>query len=282
MSQLRQVEGRRNSKLIPSGIFFQWWQPQMYSGPLADVRVRRALNLATDRRRLIGIWGGRQRARPTCQVLPQRIRGYQPYCPYTAQADLAGGLWRAPDLARARRLAAEAGANRDDVVTVAVNADDPVRVATAQYFTQLLRQLGFPSRLRRYPDLQTVYSEAGKRRSQTDVAVAGWASDFPRASDFFSNLLTCESYQPAGEFNLNLSGFCDPGLDRQINRARALATQDPAASAGLWARVDRRVVDRAPWVAFVNRAGLELTSKRIGNYQRNPQFGVLLEQLWVR
>ena len=43
------MQGKRNSKLIPSGIWFQWWQPQMYTGPLTDVRVRRALQWAFDR-----------------------------------------------------------------------------------------------------------------------------------------------------------------------------------------------------------------------------------------
>ena len=49
VATLPQVEGKRNSKLIPSGIWFQWWQPQMYFGPLKDVKVRQALQWAFDR-----------------------------------------------------------------------------------------------------------------------------------------------------------------------------------------------------------------------------------------
>jgi peptide/nickel transport system substrate-binding protein len=60
VSQLPQVQGKRNSKLIPSGIFFEWWQPQMYFGPLADVRVRRALMYAFDRKKDNEIaWSGK-------------------------------------------------------------------------------------------------------------------------------------------------------------------------------------------------------------------------------
>lgn len=51
VADLVQVEGKNDSKLIPSGIYFQWWQPQLYSGPLADTRVRQALMYAFDRRR---------------------------------------------------------------------------------------------------------------------------------------------------------------------------------------------------------------------------------------
>ena len=32
VATLPQVDGKRNSKLIPSGLFFQWWQPQMCFG----------------------------------------------------------------------------------------------------------------------------------------------------------------------------------------------------------------------------------------------------------
>jgi ABC-type transport system substrate-binding protein len=60
VATLPQVEGKRNSKLIPSGIFFQWWQPQMYFGPLADVKVRRALQWAFDRKTDNKVaWAGR-------------------------------------------------------------------------------------------------------------------------------------------------------------------------------------------------------------------------------
>ena len=49
VATLPQVEGKKNSKLIPSGIFFEWWQPQMYFGPLADMKVRLALQYAFDK-----------------------------------------------------------------------------------------------------------------------------------------------------------------------------------------------------------------------------------------
>jgi ABC-type transport system substrate-binding protein len=60
VAQLPQVEGQADSKLIPSGLFFQWWQPQMYTGPLADKAVRKALAWAFDRGKVNEIaWGGK-------------------------------------------------------------------------------------------------------------------------------------------------------------------------------------------------------------------------------
>jgi ABC-type transport system substrate-binding protein len=165
-------------------------------------------------------------------------------------------------------------------VTVAVDRQ-PIKEATGRYFVQVLKRLGFRARLKVYPNISALYEKAGDPRTHTQSAVSGWRSDFPRASDFFGNLLTCASYQPGG-FNLNSTGFCDPALDRELRRAQDLAATDAAASARLWSSIDRRVVDASPWVAYLNATGLELTSKRVANYQRHPQFGVLIDQLWVR
>jgi peptide/nickel transport system substrate-binding protein len=278
--RLREISTRFSSLAHPFA------QPETYYmslntkiAPFDDVRMRRALNLATDRQKLVELWGGSQLARPTCQVLPPGIAGYRPYCPYTAKPN-AAGLWRRPNLAEARRLIATAGGAHGSV-TIAVNRDDPAKAAIGRYFAGLVKELGFQAHLRPYPDSQALYVAAGDPRTRTQLAFSGWSSDFPRASDFFSTLLTCASYQPHG-FNLNAAGFCQPPLDREIGKAQALASSDAAASAALWSRVDHQVVDAAPWIPFLNGAGLELASKRVANYQRNPQFGVLIDQLWVR
>jgi YVTN family beta-propeller protein len=279
--RLREIATRfpsRAHRFVEPSVFYLFLNTRI--PPFDDVRVRRAVNLAADRAELVRLWGGPQLARPTCQVLPPGIAGYRPYCPYTADASGAGN-WKAPDLARARALLAAAGGAHGEV-SVHVNGDDPQRVAVARYFAGLLDRLGYHARLRTYPDLQTLYEHAGRPSSRANAGVEGWESDFPRASDFFPNLLTCGSFQPKRQVNLNAAGFCDSGLDRQVDQAQALAASDPAASAALWSRVDHAVVDAAPWVSFLNRAGIDLTSARVGNYQRNQQFSVLLDQLWVR
>jgi len=42
------------------------------------------------------------------------------------------------------------------------------------------------------------------------------------------------------------------------------------------------ITDRAATVSYANDLQLTLLSRRVGNYQFNPQWGVLLDQLWVR
>jgi peptide/nickel transport system substrate-binding protein len=64
--------------------------------------------------------------------------------------------------------------------------------------------------------------------------------------------------------------------------ARARATRDAAAAGAAWSRVDRLLVDEAPAIPLYTVSRADLVSKRVGNYIYNPEFGVLLDQLWVK
>jgi hypothetical protein len=64
--------------------------------------------------------------------------------------------------------------------------------------------------------------------------------------------------------------------------AARLEPIDRAAADALWARAERRIVDLAPAVALYNAVETELLSERVGNYQRNPITGMLIDQAWVR
>src|SRR3954451_5168348 len=73
--------------------------------PFDDPRVRRALNLAVDRARVVDLTGGRDAGSPTCQLLSPGLPGYRPICPFTASPSPAGA-WTKPDRAEGRRLVA--------------------------------------------------------------------------------------------------------------------------------------------------------------------------------
>jgi ABC-type transport system substrate-binding protein len=50
----------------------------------------------------------------------------------------------------------------------------------------------------------------------------------------------------------------------------------------LWAKADRIVTDRAPYVPLYNEVPVGFVSARVGNYQASPGYGPLLDQMWVR
>ena len=80
----------------------------------------------------------------------------------------------------------------------------------------------------------------------------------------------------------NWSEFCDQGIEAEIQRALKLQSGDPYLANRLWARIDREIVDEAPVVPLVTLKQVDIVSRRVGNYQYHPQWGVLLDQLWVK
>ena len=67
-----------------------------------------------------------------------------------------------------------------------------------------------------------------------------------------------------------------------MDQALALQTTDPAAADKLWERVDRALTDQAAWIPYATPRQHRFVSKRVGNYQSHPVWGILLDQLWVR
>jgi ABC-type transport system substrate-binding protein/DNA-binding beta-propeller fold protein YncE len=231
--------------------------------PFDDVRVRRALNFATDRARIAELEGGRDVATPTCQILPTGFPGYQPYCPYTAHPG-PGRTWSAPDLERARALVAASGTTGERVV---VTVPEWQR-GLGRYFTGLLGRLGYRASLRVLVDtyFDTIY-EPGAR---VQMGFNGYASDYASPSTFIEPNFGCPDV---------LSHLCDRRLMRELDGAHAAQGADAAER---WAAIDRRVTDLAPAVPLTNRRSAEIVSARVGNVQHHVQGYTLLDQLWLR
>jgi peptide/nickel transport system substrate-binding protein len=118
-------------------------------------------------------------------------------------------------------------------------------------------------------------------KGAVQAGFGGWIPEYPSGAAYFSELLSCAAYKP-GKPNINYGGFCNPGIDRDIAHAIELQASDPNAASLLWSKIDREVVDQAPWVTTANSRQANFVSSRVGNYQYNPVSGVLLDQLWVR
>jgi YVTN family beta-propeller protein len=247
--------------------------------PFNRIAARRALDLAVDRSRLARLAGGLDLARPTCQILPPEFPGYYPYCTSTINPGPAG-LWRGAALSRARALIAASGTSGTPV-TVSTVAQDPFKLAAGRYFVGLLDAFGYRARLRTYPDDHSYYQQAGLGKTHSQVGVFGWEADYPAGSAFFEPLFSCAAYQPGGPYNMNPAGFCDPQIDSEMARATALQTTNAAAADRAWQHIDREIMQHVPWIPLVNPLGIDLVSARVGNYQRTPALGVLLDQLWV-
>ena len=249
--------------------------------PFDRLTVRRALNYAIDRNRIVRYAGGTLAAQKTCQILPPTLAGYRPYCPYTVDAS-SGGTWTGSDLSKARELVRRSGTGGMKV-TVWTDTDDESYPAgkIGPYLVRLLGKLGYEASLKTQP--QPNYpGQLADSRNRQQVGWFSWAQDYAAPSSFIAPVLSCSAFTPRSAANLNVAEFCNKAIDAQIRRAHSLETREPAAAGELWGRIDRELVDQAPWVPLYNGRVLTALSTRVGNYRYYPFWNVLLDQLWVR
>jgi YVTN family beta-propeller protein len=247
--------------------------------PFNDPRVRRAFSLAADRGSFVAMLGGPDLAAPTCQILPPGIPGYQPYCPFTTDPG-ASGAWIGPDLTAARRLVAASGTSG---MRVTVWSDDLAPDQTTGAFTvSVLRELGYRAALHIAPHAVVVNATSDSRR-RIQATDGNWFADYPSASDFFDLFFRCSAFRLGDPADTrNGSFFCDPAIDRLMNLADGQQGADPVQAAATWAAVDRAVTFAAPWVPLAILNNVDFLSARVTNYQYNPFFGILLDQLQIR
>jgi peptide/nickel transport system substrate-binding protein len=144
-----------------------------------------------------------------------------------------------------------------------------------RYLSDLLTGLGYRVTLRSFADEPGAYfSSIYGRGSDVEASIDGWVSDYPSASNFLQ-LGTCGN-------DINGAHYCDPALDRMFRTALAAEATGSQQAGVAWAEVDHRLADASPFVDLLNPTGIHLTGGRVGNYQYSWQWGVLLDQLWVR
>ena len=244
--------------------------------PFNNVKARQAVNYAIDRARILQLYQyAPGQAAVTCQMLPADFPGHQNYCPYTF--GVSDGGWHGPDMAKALQLVKESHTTNLPV-TIWSRNDFPYE-AVSSYLVQLLKDLGYRASLHTVSDNQ-FFAATSNPRAKVQMAFGGWGADFPAPSGFFRPLLSCQSADESA--SNNWAEFCDPQIDALAGQAQAAQLTDPAAARRLWAQADRIVTDQAPYVPVFNQTLAGVVSSRAGNCQISPQYGPLLDQMWVR
>ena len=190
--------------------------------PFNNVKARQAVNLAADRNAYVKIGGGPSLAVPTCQVLPPNFPGYKPYCPYTA----GGGTtkWTGPDLTKARALVKASGTAGAKVV---VNTDIPDKALGEQMVSDL-NKIGYKASLQVLAGtIQYAFVQNSNNSQKWNIAWSAWYQDYPTASDFLNVLLGCGTIHPGSDASPNIAAFCDPAIQKQMNKALSLGRHGP-------------------------------------------------------
>jgi peptide/nickel transport system substrate-binding protein len=223
---------------------------------LKDVRVRRALAYAIDRRPVLHyLW--RDQARPADSLLPPEHWAYQ-----------AGGAYEY-DPERARKLLDEAGYSMKDGVrfhlTMKTSTEETTRLLAA-VLQQQLREVGIALDIRSY-EFATFYSDVVRGAFQLySLRWIGGNQD----PDIFEHVFHSASVPPK---RANRGHYRNPRVDELIDDARREV--DPERRRALYAEVQHIVSEDLPYINLWYLDNVLVHSRRVhgihvlpsGNYE---------------
>lgn len=218
--------------------------------PFDNVKVRQAFNYLIDRKEIVDLaWGGYSRPMGA-GLIPEGHWAYPRELQNTWSYDPAKG----------KRLLAEAGVNPAttklifDSTTLSVHIDD------AQIIVTQLQKAGFSQIELKTMDVPTQQ----KKRVSGDyqMFIDGFSLPFPDP-DFYTVW-----FSSGGPLYAKSVGFADETLDKLLDEGRA--TMDQAKRKTIYAQVEQRLTELAPWVFLHWRPMAEATRANVKGYTRLP------------
>lgn len=193
-------------------------------GPLADIRVRRAISHAVDTKTILTqLLGGRGRL--AAGVIPPALEGSDTTrTPYSYNVGLA------------KQLLAEAGYPTGITVKLWCSQDATMS-RVAQSIQGYLKAAGINAEL---VQRESASMREAARKGEADLVLKDWYADYPDAENFLYPLLHSANAGVGG----NVSFFKDAAFDAVVNDARK--ETDAAKRGALYLRADSIAFDRAP------------------------------------
>jgi peptide/nickel transport system substrate-binding protein len=231
--------------------------PDGSKNPMADPRVRQALNYATDKDALIQVvsYGTGTPQRSYMPMSTPLSYGPQPLYPY--------------DLAKAKQLMKEAGWEKGFDLTcmiLAGSADDAAKLATLQ---QLWSQIGV--RLKG-ETLDSASRLARYNAAQFQMRTALWTNDINDPSEITSIF----AYYPSRQNNR--SGWDDPRIDELFTQSQQ--ELDPAKRAAEYKEIQERYAAAAPIVFAMEVPYPIAMSKKVHDFVQIPLGNNIFVDTW--
>jgi ABC-type transport system substrate-binding protein len=217
--------------------------------PFDKPEVRRAVNMAINKDRIVQIINGR--AVPANQPLPPTMPGYAkdyegyPYDPEGAKA-----------------LLAEAGLGDGFSTELFVYNTDP-NPRIAQAIQQDLAQIGIDARIQSLAQANVI-AAGGEPQGAPMIWSGGmaWIADFPDPSNFYGPILGCGGAVQGG---WNWAWYCSEELEAKAAEADSITAPARAAEReAMWRDIFLAVMEDAPWAPVFNEQRFTYHSPRIG------------------
>jgi dipeptide transport system substrate-binding protein len=239
------------------GINVAFWSFNLNKAPFDDVRVRKALNLAINKKALVEqVYQGS--AVPAVSPIPPTM--------WSHNAQLKDDGY---DPEAAKRLLSEAGLGQGfstDLWAMPVTRNyNPNPQLMAQLIQADLARVGVQAEIKSVP-----WSEYGRRMSEGEhqTGLLGWTSSSADPDYFFYNLLACDAAKSGGA---NVSKFCDAGYDNLIKAARI--TANPALRIPMYEKAQVIFKQQMPWIPLAHSVQFLIHRKEVKNLRMSPFSG---------
>jgi dipeptide transport system substrate-binding protein len=221
---------------------------------LSDVRVRKAIAMALDKKTMVNTLFGEGNATPGVGPYPPTLLGYD-----STSKDVPH------DLYQARALLKQAGVPEGTSFTVFTRngggMSNPNPTLAAQLLQADLAKVGLKADIRVFE-----WGELVKRLKQGehDLAFYGWAGDNGDPDNFLSPNLSCDAAK-SGE---NTSRWCNPAFDQLIGKAREAS--EPAERAALYQKAQEIFQQEQPWISLAYPKLFNAARKNVEGFHISP------------
>lgn len=260
---------RRSSRLVVvsgPGLMTSYLGLNTADPKLRDPRVRRAIGMAIDRRRIISA-KLRGKAELATSILPSHHWAHNPALrplPY--------------DPAAARRLLAEAGlrapAGGGPVLSLTYKTStNRFRVAIARVIARQLGEVGIRVTVRPY-EWGVFFSDLKRGNFQLATLQMTELAEPDYHYYFFHSSMAADAHRPEG--GGNRWGYRDPEVDRWLEQGRG--AQDRANRRGFYLKVQARLARDLPIVPLWHEENLAVMRRGLGGFRMlpNARFAPLL------
>ncbi len=222
--------------------------------PFNDVRVRRAMNLAIDRKRILDTVFEKRGVLAIGPIPPQLWK-------YVGPPAASEGYPYDP--AEARRLIRAAGAEGRHI-SLYISADPEV-LDIVEVIADYLKKAGIDVGI---VQLDWSAFKETLNKGEADAFWLSWWADYPDPEDFLFPLFDSANFGAAG----NRTWYRDTFVDATIERAQR--TVDERKRERLYRRADDRIIRDAPWVFMWHRSDFYVVSERVRHFVIHPIYSI--------
>lgn len=227
------------------------------TGPLADVRVRRAVAKAIDYQGIVTALKGGVTA--PHGVVPEGLLGY------------SADIHQTTDVAGAQALLREAGYGtgaRPLRLTLTYASGTPELATAVALVKSDLAKVGVTLQAKGLAwETQWALGKSADPAKRQDIFLFYWYPDYADPFTWFANL-----YRSAPKVSFNLAYWRDPAADASIDRLQALTATDRAKAQHEYERLQQTLLDQAVSPVLAVESYQRAYADSVGGYVDNPSY----------